>query len=104
MAVQPIPPGYEGAIPYISCRDAAGALEFYRSAFGAVERMRMMQSDGRVGHAEIQIGSARIMLADEFPEMGFLSPLSLGGTPAGIHLYVDVDAVVARAKAAGARV
>ncbi len=105
MAVQPIPQGYEGAIPYLSCRNAAAALDFYRSAFGATEHMRMMQPDGRVGHAEIQIGSARIMLADEFPEMGFQSPLALGGTPAGIHLYVeDVDAVVERAKAAGAKV
>ena len=105
MTVKPIPAGYESAIPYLSCRDATRALDFYRDAYGATELMRMMQPDGRVGHAEIQIGSARVMLADEFPEMGFQSPQALGGTPAGIHIYVeDVDALVRRASSAGAKV
>jgi len=103
MAVNPIPAGYEAAIPYLSCADANGAIAFYVKAFGAVELMRVAQPDGRVGHAELQIGRARIMLADEFPEMGFLGPKSIGGTPCGIHLYVEnVDALVARAVAEGA--
>lgn len=104
MAVKAIPDGYEAAIPYISCKNAASAIDFYKEAFGASELMRMAQPDGKVGHAEIQIGGARIMLADEFPEMGFRSPSSLGGTPVGIHIYVDdVDALAARAVAAGAK-
>jgi PhnB protein len=103
MAVKAIPEGYEGAVPYLSCKNAAGAIDFYKKAFGATELMRMAQPDGRVGHAEIQIGAARIMLADEFPEMGFRSPRSLGGSPVGIHIYVaDVDALADRAVAAGA--
>ena len=105
MTAKPIPAGYEAAIPYLSCRDAARALDFYRDAFGAAEHMRMTQPDGRIGHAEILIGNARVMLADEFPEMGFSSPASIGGSAVGIHVYVeDVDAIVRRAAAAGARV
>jgi PhnB protein len=104
MAVKAIPDGYEGAVPYLSCKNAAAAIDFYGKAFGAGELMRMTQPDGRVGHAEIQIGAARIMLADEFPEMGFRSPASLGGSPVGIHIYVaDVDALAERAVAAGAK-
>ena len=101
---RPIPEGYEHATPYLSVRDAAGAIEFYRKAFGATELMRLAQPDGRIGHAEIKIGAAPIMLADEFPEMGFRGPQSLGGSPVRIHLYVeDVDAVASRAVAAGAK-
>ena len=104
MATKPIPEGYEAAIPYLSVVDAAGAIEFYRRAFGATELSRIVAPDGRVGHAEIKIGSALIMLADEHPEMGFRSPKSLGveRSPVGIHLYVgDVDAVYKRALEAG---
>jgi len=91
--------------PYLSVRDAAAAIEFYKKAFGATEVARLMQPDGRVGHAEINIDGARIMLADEFPEIGFRSPESLGGSPVNIHLDVpDVDAVARRALAAGAKV
>lgn len=105
MAVKAIPEGYEAAIPYLSCRNAASAIDFYKKAFGATELMRMAQPDGKVGHAEIQIGAARIMLADEFPEIGVQSPQSIGGTPVGIHIYVaDVDALTSRASAAGATV
>ena len=105
MTVKAIPDGYEAAIPYLSCRNAAAMIDFYKQAFGAIELHRMAQPDGRVGHAEIQIGAARLMLADEFPEMGFLSPATLGGSPVGIHIYVeDVDALTARAVAAGAKV
>jgi PhnB protein len=105
MAIKPIPDGYEAAIPYLSVVDAAAAIEFYKRAFGATERMRMIGPDGRVGHAEISIGTALIMLADEHPEIDFRSPKTLGvaRSPVGIHLYVeDVDAVYAQALLAGA--
>jgi PhnB protein len=105
MAVKPIPDGYNQAIPYLACRDAAKALEFYAKAFGATELMRMAAPDGRVGHAEIKIGDAMIMLSDEHPEINVLSPQAPGGTAVGIHVYVpDVDALNARAVAAGATV
>jgi PhnB protein len=105
MATRPIPQGYEAAIPYLSVLNAAAAIDFYKKAFGATELMRMAGPDGRVGHAEIKIGAALIMLADEHPEIGFRSPKSLGvsRSPVGIHLYVDdVDAVYKRALQAGA--
>jgi PhnB protein len=103
--VKPIPEGYEGATPYLCVKGAADAIEFYKKAFGASETMRMADASGKVGHAEIKIGEARIMLADEFPEMGVLSAKTLGGTPVTIHLYVeDVDALASRAQAAGIKV
>src|SRR5437879_6986693 len=99
-----IPEGHDRATPYLCVRDAASAIEFYRKAFGATELMRLTQPDGKIGHAEIKIGAAPIMLADEFPEMGFRGPQSLGGSPVTIHLYVeDVDAVASPAGAAGAK-
>lgn len=105
MAVKPIPEGYHTATPYLIIGGAAEALAYYQKAFAAVEIMRMPQPDGRIGHAEIQIGDSRIMLADEVPEMGHKGPKSLGGSPVSIALYVeDVDAVFDRAVAAGARV
>jgi PhnB protein len=101
--VKPIPDGYRGATPYLCCKDAARAIEFYVEAFGATELMRMAQPDGRIGHAEIRIGEAPIMLADEFPEIGVRSPQAIGGSPVTIHLYVeDVDAIATRAVARGA--
>ncbi len=104
MPVKPIPDGYHTATPYLIVKGAAEALEFYKRAFGAEEVMRCPMPDGRLGHAEIQIGNSRIMLADEFPEMGAKGPASLGGTPVGICLYVlDSDAAFQRALAAGAR-
>jgi PhnB protein len=91
-------------IPYLHVKGAAAALEFYQKAFGAVETLRLAEPDGRIGHAEIQIDGARLMLADEFPEHGILGPQSLGGTAVGIHLTVpDVDALAERAVAAGAK-
>ncbi len=103
--VKPIPDQYRGATPYLCIKDAANGLDFYKRAFGAVETMRMAQPDGRIGHAEIRIGEAPIMLADEFPEIGFRSPRTLGGTPVNILVYVnDVDAFVRRAEQAGAKV
>jgi PhnB protein len=105
MAVRPVPEGYNTLTPYLSIRGAADAIEFYKKAFGATEVMRMAQPDGRIGHAELQLGDSRLMLADEHPEMDFRSPRSLGGTPVMLHLYVDdVDTVVGRAVAAGAKV
>jgi PhnB protein len=90
-------------IPYLHVKGAARAIEFYRQAFGATEVLRLAEPDGRIGHAEIQIEGARIMLADEFPEHGILGPQSLGGTSVGLHLTVpDVDALAERAVAAGA--
>lgn len=105
MTAKPIPDDYRGATPYLCIKDAARAIDFYAKAFGAKETMRMAQPDGRIGHAEIRIGSAPIMLADEFPEIGFRSPKTLGGSPVNILVYVeDVDALAARAEAAGATV
>jgi PhnB protein len=103
--VKAIPEGYEGATPYLSIKGAAEAIEFYKKAFGATETMRLADPSGKIGHAEIKIGKANIMLADEYPEMGFVSPKTLGGSPVTIHLYVeDVDAVASQAEAAGAKV
>ena len=103
--VKPIPDGCEGASPYLCVNGAAAAIEFYKKAFGATEVYRLTEPGGRIGHAEIRIGRAVIMLADEYPESGHLGPLSLGGTPVKIHLYVeDADAVVSRAYEAGAKI
>src|SRR5687767_16024337 len=105
MAVQPIPEGYHSATPYLILNGAARAIEFYQKAFGATEIMRFAMPDGKVGHAEIKIGDSRIMLADEFPQMGAKSPTTLGGSPVGICLYVrDADATFNRAVTAGGKV
>ena len=101
---QAIPSEYRGATPYLCVKDAARALEFYKKAFGAKETMRMAQGD-KIGHAEIRIGDAPVMLADEFPDMNFRSPQALGGSPVNILVYVDdVDRFVERAVKAGAKV
>jgi len=102
--VRPIPEGYHSVTPYLIVKGAAKAIEFYKQAFGATERTRMAQPDGKIGHAEIQIGDSCVMLADEFPERNIHGPESLGGTPVMIHLYIeDVDKVAQRALAAGAK-
>ncbi len=99
-----IPEGYHTATPRLIVRDASGAIEFYKKAFGATELMRLKMPDGRIGHAEIRIGDSRIMIADDIPEYGHRSPQSLGGSPVVIYLYVeDVDAVARQAVAAGAK-
>jgi PhnB protein len=104
MATKPIPDAYRGATPYLIVNNAAKAIEFYERAFGATEMVRLADATGKVMHAELRIDSAPIMLADEFPEMGYRSPQSLGGSPVSLLLYVaDVDAQVARAIAAGAK-
>lgn len=102
--VQPIPKGYHDVTPYLSIRGAADAIEFYKKALGAAEVMRMPGPEGKLGHAEIRIGASRVMLSDEYPEMDFLGPQTRGGTSVHLHVYVrDVDAVVERAVAAGAK-
>jgi PhnB protein len=103
--VNPVPKGASPLAPYLSVSNASEMIDFYQRALGATETYRLLMPDGRIGHAEIRIGEATIMLADEFPEMGLLSPKSQGITrsPVAIHLYVDdVDAVYERAIAAGA--
>jgi PhnB protein len=103
MTAKPIPDAYRAATPYLIVNDGAAALAFYAKAFGAAEIVRLADSTGKVMHAEIRIGSAPIMLADEFPDMGYRSPQSLGGSPVSLMLYVaDVDAQFAQAIAAGA--
>lgn len=89
--------------PYIIVRDAAAAIAFYQRAFGATEELRLTDPNGRIGHAEIRIGTSAVMLADEHPEFGALSPATLGGSPVKLHLTVaDADAAAARAVEAGA--
>jgi PhnB protein len=103
--VLPVPEGYHSVAPYLAIKGAAQAIEFYKKAFGATEVMRLRMPDGKIGHAEIQIGDSRIMLSDEFPEHGSPSPESVGGSPVRIHLYVEnVDALAAQAAAAGATI
>jgi PhnB protein len=103
--VKAVPEGYHSVTPYLIVDGAARALEFYRKVFGATEKMRMPGPGGKVGHAEITIGDSMIMLADEHPEMGARGPRAFGGSPIAVMVYVaDVDAVVAAATAAGARV
>jgi len=105
MSVKPIPDGYHSITPFLTVRNAARAIEFYKEAFGAVERGVMKGPDGKVMHAELKIGDSFIMLSDEFPDFGALSPESIGGSGMGLHIYVDgVDAAFARAVKAGARV
>ena len=102
MAVKPVPEGYHTVTPYLICKGAAAAIDYYKKAFGATELTRHGAPDGKIGHAEIKIGDSVIMLADEFPEMKALSPTTIGGTPVSLMLYVsDVDAVFKRALAGG---
>jgi uncharacterized glyoxalase superfamily protein PhnB len=90
---------------YLCVSDAAAALDWYVRAFGATERVRMPMEDGRIGHAELDFGGTIIMLADEFPDYGIISPQTLGGTAVTIHLHVDdADAFIARAVDAGATI
>lgn len=102
---KPIPDGYHTVTPYLTIRGASAAIQFYEQAFGARELMRMPAPDGRtLMHAEIKIGDSIVMLSDEFPDYGALSPAHYGGTTVANLLYVeDCDAVHDRAVAAGAR-
>jgi len=97
------PQGCHTAIPYLTVHDCAAALAFYREAFGARELYRLTAPDGRIGHAEIEIGDSRLMLSDEYPDFGALSPPTVGGSPVKMMLYLpDADAAVERAVKAGA--
>jgi len=103
--VKPIPDGYHVVTPYLSIKGAASAIDFYKQAFGAKEIMRVPMPGGNIGHAEIAIGDSRIMLADEFPDMNFRGPKSIGGSPVHLHVYVeDVDTRFDQAVKAGAKV
>ena len=102
MSVKPIPDGYHAVTPYLIVDRAADALDYYKNVFAAEELMRMPGPDGKVMHAEIRIGDSMVMLADEFPQMGALSPKTIGGSGVGFCLYVeDVDTVFQRAIEAG---
>ncbi len=105
MPVNPQPDGYHSVTPYLICKNAAAAIEFYKQALGATSSMVMNGPDGRIMHAEIKIGDSVVMLADEHPEMHALSPQTVGGTPVSLLVYVaDVDAVFAKAVECGATV
>ena len=103
--VKPIPDGYHTLTPYLIIKGATQALDFYKKAFGATELFRMEAPGGKIGHAEIKIGDSPIMLADEHPEIGAVSPQTVGGCPVHLMIYVDdVDSVFNQAVAAGAKV
>jgi PhnB protein len=105
MAVQPIPEGYNTVSPYLAVDDAEKAIEYYKKAFGAEETVRMNAPDGRIGHAELEIGDSHLMLSDPFPQSSTKPPTELGGTSVSIFMYVeDVDAVVQKAVDQGATV
>jgi PhnB protein len=102
-SVKPIPDGYPRVTPYLCVEGASAAIEFYREVLGATERMRMPAPDGKIGHAELQVGDSVIMLSDEYPEMGMRGPRAVGGTPVTLFVYVeDVDAAFERALSSGA--
>jgi len=99
---QPVPPGFHTITPSLTVRNAAQAIDFYKKALGAEELMRMAGPDGKIGHAELKIGDSTIFLNDENPSWGCSSPLTLGGTPSALYLYVeDVDKSFQRAVDAG---
>src|SRR5262245_45425168 len=101
--VVPIPAGYHSITPHLVCNGAGKAIDFYKKAFGAKERMRMPAPDGSVAHAEITIGNSIVMLGDEVPQMGVKAPQTIGGTPVNIFIYTEnVDKLYAQATAAGA--
>jgi PhnB protein len=102
--VKAVPEGYHNVTPYLYVRGAANAIEFYKNVFGAKEILRMAGPDGRVMHAELKIGDSIVMLADENPQHGVMSPQTVGGFSGGLHLYVEnVDAVVQKAVENGAK-
>jgi len=105
MSAKPIPEGYHTLTPYLAVDDAAKAIDFYKEAFGATEKMRMEAPGGKIGHAELEIGDSLVMLSDPFPQSTVKSPNALGGTSASVFMYVeDVDAVVQQAVDVGATV
>jgi PhnB protein len=105
MPPKPVPEGYHTLTPYLAVDDASEAIEYYKEAFGAKERVRMDTPDGKIGHAELEIGDALLMLSDPFPQASTKPPKEIGGTSASVFMYVeDVDAVVKKAVDAGASV
>jgi len=103
-SVKPIPEGYHNVTPYLFVRSAASAMDFYKSVFGATEVVRMAGSNGKIMHAELRIGDSIVMLADENPPTGVMSPQTVGGFSVGLHLYVEsVDAVIQKAVENGAK-
>jgi PhnB protein len=97
-SVKPIPEGYHSVTPYLFVRSAASAIDFYKNVFGATEVVRMAGSNGKIMHAELRIGDSIVMLADENPTTGVMSPQTIGGFSVGLHLYVEnVDAVILKA-------
>jgi PhnB protein len=105
VTARPVPEGYHALTPYLIIRGANQAIDFYKQAFGAVEVFRMADpSSNKIGHAEIKIRDSHLMLADEYPEMGFVGPEAVGGSPVSLLLYVDnVDVTFQKAIAAGAK-
>jgi PhnB protein len=102
--VKPVPEGYHSVTPYLFVRGAASAIDYYKTVFGAQERMRMPGPNNQVMHAELQIGDSTIMLADENPQIGARSPQTLGGSTSSLHVYVEnVDATAQKAVDAGAK-
>lgn len=102
--VRPIPEGYHSIQPYLHIRGAVQAIEFYKTAFGAQEVMRMPAPDGRIQHAELRFGDSIVMLADEHPEKGVYSPAHFGGASSSMMLYVEnCDAIYRKALAAGGK-
>jgi PhnB protein len=105
MGTQPIPEGYHTISPYLAVDDASAAIEFYKRAFGATERSIMPGPDGKVAHAEVQIGDSIVMTSDQYPQSTAKPPKEIGGTTASIFMYVeDVDSVVQDAVDAGATI
>ena len=103
MPASPIPEGYHTISTYLAVDDAARAIEFYQRAFGARERGRMPGPDGTIMHAELQVGDSVLMLSDPSPQATYKPPKELGGTSAGVFMYVeDVDALFKQALDAGA--
>ena len=89
--------------PYLRVKNASAAIEFYKQAYGAIEKMRLTEPSGRIGHAELKFGTFTVMVSDEYPEYGIQGPEAFGGTGSSIHLHVDdVDAVTKQAVSAGA--
>jgi PhnB protein len=105
MGVQPIPEGYHSVTPYLAVEDASKAIDFYKEAFGAEENLRMPGPDGKIAHAELQIGDSKLMLSDPFPQSNVRPPSERGGPTGSIFLYVDdVDSTFEQAQRAGAEV
>jgi len=103
-SMKAIPEGYHNVTPYLYVRSAASAIDFYKSAFGATEIMRMPASNGKIMHAELRIGDSIVMLADENPQTGVMSPQTIGGFSMGLLLYLEnVDAVIQKAVESGAK-